>query len=259
MKAFAPGSVTALFAPAVSSDGSRGASMAIEDGVVSEVRASGRTEVHLDGESTAFEPVEGVLDRLGVTAHVDLDSEVPIGCGFGASGAATLATALAANEVFELGRSRDELVQASHQAEVEAGTGLGDVFIQSAGGLLMDDGSGRRRWEPTDSIEYVSFGGMATSDTLGDDELMARIETVGGRLLESLPEEPSLERLTSDGWTFARELDLPTERVRAAVADVEAAGGVASMAMLGETVFAVGVEDALPNRTSISFDGSTLL
>ncbi|WP_458189956.1 GHMP family kinase ATP-binding protein [Haladaptatus sp. NG-WS-4] len=259
MKAFAPGSVTAVFAPAGSGDESRGASMAIEDGVVADVQTADRTEIVLHGDPTTFEPVEGVLKRLGVTARVELDSDVPIGCGFGASGAATLATALAADELFELGRSWDELVRASHRAEVEAGTGLGDVFIQSAGGLLMDDGSGRRRREPTEEIEYVSFGGMATSEALGDDDLMARIESVGGRTLDSLPADPSLERLTSDAWTFAREIGLPTERVRETVAEVETAGGVASMAMLGETVFAVGVENVLPNRTSVSFEGSSVI
>ncbi len=258
MKAFAPGSVTAVFAPVESGDGSKGASIAIEDGIVADVKAAEGTEILLDGEQTAFEPVAGVLDGLDVTARVELESAIPIGCGFGASGAATLATALAANETFALGRSRDDLVQAAHVAEVNAGTGLGDVFIQSAGGVLMDDGTGRRRWEPTESIEYVSFDGMATSETLGDANLMARIETIGGRTLDALPEEPSLERLTRDAWAFARELELPTERVRETVADVEAAGGAASMAMLGETVFAVGIEGVLPNRTGISFTGANM-
>lgn len=259
MRAFAPGSVTAVFAPAESRDESRGASMAVADGVVADVRTADRIEILLDGERTDFEPVEGVLDGLGVAARVDIESDVPIGCGFGASGAATLATALSANETFDLGRTRDELVHAAHVAEVNAGTGLGDVFIQTAGGVLMDDGSGRRRWEPTDAIEYVSFGGMSTSETLGDEDLMERIGAVGGETLESLPERPSLERLTRDAWAFAREIELPTERVRETVADVEAAGGAASMAMLGETVFAVGVEDVLPNRTDISFAGAHLL
>ncbi|WP_264781562.1 GHMP kinase [Haladaptatus sp. T7] len=259
MRAFAPGSVTAVFAPAESGDESRGASMAIEDGVVASVRAADETQILLDGEGTDFEPVSGVLDELGCTARVELEHDIPIGCGFGASGAATLATALAANAEFGLGRSREDLVHASHVAEVNAGTGLGDVFIQTAGGALMSDGSGRRRWEPTDAIEYVSFGGMATSETLGNPDLMARIGRVGGKTLDSLPREPSLERLTRDAWSFAREIELPTDTVRDTVADVETVGGAASMAMLGETVFAVGVEDVLPNRTTVSFSGAHLL
>ncbi|WP_076428475.1 pantoate kinase [Haladaptatus litoreus] len=259
MKAFAPGSVTAVFAPTESGDESRGASMAIEDGIVANVQTAGETEIVLDGEATDFEPVEGVLAELGVSARVELDAAIPIGCGFGASGAATLATAISANEVFELGHSQDKLVGFSHVAEVEAGTGLGDVFIQSAGGLLMDGGSGRKRWEPTDAVEYVSFGGMSTSDALGDEELMARVRTVGGRTLRSFPDEPSLERVIRDSWAFARELELPTGRVEAAVREVESEGGVASMAMLGETVFAVGVDDIFPNRTNVSHHGSQLL
>ncbi|WP_266076410.1 GHMP family kinase ATP-binding protein [Haladaptatus caseinilyticus] len=259
MKAFAPGSVTAVFAPTESGDESRGASMAIEDGLVADVRAADRTDVVLDGERTEFEPVENLLDELGVTARVELDADVPIGCGFGASGAATLATALSANERYELGRSHDELVQLSHLAEVEAGTGLGDVFIQSAGGLLMDDGRGKRRWEPADIVEYVSYGGMSTSEALGDDELMSRVQTVGRRILTSFPENPSLERVTRDAWAFARELELPTSRVRDTVLEVEAEGGTASMAMLGETVFAVGIDGVLPNSTQISHEGAHLL
>ncbi|GAA5040507.1 pantoate kinase [Haladaptatus pallidirubidus] len=259
MKAFAPGSVTAVFAPTESGDESRGASMAIEDGIVANVQTADETKIVLDGDGTDFEPVESVLGKLDVTARVELDADIPIGCGFGASGAATLATAISANETFELGYSHDELVGFSHVAEVEAGTGLGDVFIQSAGGLLMDDGSGRKRWEPTDAVEYVSFGGISTSDALGDEELMARVRTVGGRVLTSFPDEPSLERVVRDSWEFARELELPTGRVRETVFEVESEGGVASMAMLGETVFAVGVEDVLPNRTTISHEGSRIL
>ncbi len=133
MRAFAPGSVTAVFAPTESGDGSNGASMAIEDGIVADVKTADRTEILLDGERTEFEPVSGVLDVLDVTARVELESAVPIGCGFGASGAATLATALSANATFDLGHSRDDLVGTAHVAELNAGTGLGDVFIQSAG------------------------------------------------------------------------------------------------------------------------------
>lgn len=68
-----------------------------------------------------------------------------IGSGFGVSGAATLATALAANEAFSLEWTREELVEAAHVAEVEAGTGLGDVFVQARGGLVWNVGDGIQR------------------------------------------------------------------------------------------------------------------
>jgi len=60
---------------------------------------------------------------------------VPIGAGFGTSGAAALSLALALNEVFDLGMSKIEAAQLAHIAEVECKTGLGTVAAETFGGL----------------------------------------------------------------------------------------------------------------------------
>jgi len=255
-RAYAPGSVTALFAPADAPTNSLGVSVAIADGVESTVEPAGDTRVTLDGNATAFEPVELALDALGVTADVALRADVPVGCGFGASGAATLSTVLAANEAFDLGASRDGLVQTAAAAEIQAGTGLGDVFVQAGGGLVTNDGAGLSRRTPTEVIEYESYGGIETSAVLGDDGLMARIRTEGTASVRDLPQEPSLAAVIETGWEFARAIGLPTPDVAATVDAVEDAGGVASMAMVGETVFAVGVEGVLANRTTVATEGA---
>lgn len=239
---------------------SRGASFATEDGVVADVRPAAEPAVRLGGEPTTFEPVEGVLDRLGVIAAVDLELSVPIGAGFGSSGAATLATALAANAEFDLGRDRETLLREAHESEVAAGTGLGDVFIQEAGGLRWSVGEYEMRsTTPPDRVEYVSFGGIATSDVLGDAAALDRIREAGTQALDELPAQPTMREFTRLSWTFARETGLVTDRVRETVETVQAAGGEASMGMLGETVFAVGVEDVLPNATYVAPDGARLL
>jgi len=263
MRAFAPGSVTAVFAPAATADESKGASVAIADGVIADVReadAQDPTEpvVTLGGEPTDFEPVEIALRELDVPARADLTAEVPIGSGFGASGAATLAAAVAANAEFDLALSREEVVELAHRAEVEAGTGLGDVFVQNRGGLVVGDGGEPRKFERETPIEYSSFGPIATDEALADDDLMKRVAREGSATLEALPDEPSLARLTRDSWAFAQAIDLPTEEVREAVEEVEAAGGAASMAMVGETVFAVGVEGVLDRRTEVCPVGAEL-
>ncbi|WP_137283572.1 GHMP family kinase ATP-binding protein [Halorussus salinisoli] len=263
MRAFAPGSVTAVFAPGETSDQSKGASVAIADGVIADVTpADGRDAdepaVTVEGDPTDFEPVELALRKLDVTARADLTAEVPIGRGFGASGAATLATAIAANAEFGLGHSREELVAVAHRAEVEAGTGLGDVFVQNRGGLVVGDGGEPRSFERDAPIEYVSFGPIATEEALADDDLMATIAREGTAALDALPDDPSLADLTGEAWAFAEAIDLPTDEVREAVEAVESAGGTASMAMVGETVFAVGVEGVLPNRTEVCPDGAEL-
>lgn len=258
MRAFAPGSVTAIFAPADDPDESLGASFAIADGIVADVTPATEAHVTVGDTPTDFEPVEIVLEALDATARVELDAEIPIGRGFGASGAATLATAIAANAEFDLDHSHDELVQFSHRAEVEAGTGLGDVFIQNQGGLLVGNDSGVERFEPTDAIEYESFGGIDTSEVLADDDLLARIGKAGRTALASLPADPTPAELSIEGWNFARKIGLPTDEVEETVEEVEDAGGTASMAMVGETVFAVGVEDVLANRSEVSTSGAEL-
>ena len=102
--AFVPGHVTAFFSahpatePAVA--GSRGAGITLDDGVRVTVRPAAETRTTLDGDPTDVEPVGTVLDRLGVTAAVEVDSDLPVGAGFGVSGAAALGTALAANAAF---------------------------------------------------------------------------------------------------------------------------------------------------------------
>lgn len=259
MDAFAPASVTAVFAPNEEGTRTRGASVALEDGVTVSVEEADTTVTTVDGDPAEFEPVDGVLDRLGVTARVDIRPEVPIGAGFGTSGAATLSTALAANELHGLSLPRAELVERARAAEVAAGTGLGDVYIQDTGGLRYDVGSGRERVETDAAVEYSSYGGLSTAEALGDAELMATVRTEGSKVLDELPDPPTLREVFERSWPFAQALGLPTERVVEDVERVQAAGGAATMAMLGETVVAVDCEDVLPNRTRVSTDGARLV
>jgi pantoate kinase len=197
-----------------------------------------------------------VLRRLDASATVRLDTDVPIGCGFGVSGAATLATAIAANAELGLGHERDALVAAAHRAEVAAGTGLGDVFIQDRGGLVWDVGDGIQHTERTARIEYASYGEIATAEVLGDEAAMQRVVEVGRETLSTIEPEGPLARLFDDAWRFATRVALATERVREAVERVQAAGGAATMAMIGETVVATGADGVLPNETRIAAEGA---
>jgi pantoate kinase len=255
--AFAPGSVTTLFVPR-DRQASLGVSFATADGVTATVERADEPTILLDGRRAEVEPVSGVLRRLGAAATVRLDTDVPIGCGFGASGAATLATALAVNADQQLGHERDALLEAAHRAEVAAGTGLGDVFIQDRGGLVWDVGNGLRHSERTARIEYASFGEIATADVLGDEEAMARVVAAGEEALSALDLPAALPTLFDVSWRFAARVDFATDRVADAVDAVRAAGGAATMAMIGETVVATDVEGALDRSTRITSTGARL-
>ena len=254
--AFVPGHVTGFFAPCPADDparaGSRGAGLTLTDGVEVTVRAADGPGVTLDGDPLSMPPVETILDALGVAdrARVVAESDLPLGTGFGVSGAMALGTALAANDRFGCERSANDLVTHAHCAEVEAGTGLGDVVAQARGGIPIRlapgaPGHGRLDGVPaTRRVEYLTFGDLSTAEVLAGDT--DPLVSAGADALDQLTERPTLPTLVAASRRFARDAGLLTDRVRDVVDAVIAAGGEASMVMLGETVFALdrGLSDA---------------
>ena len=244
--AFVPGHITGFFsvqsAAKPAQSGSRGAGVTLTDGV--EVTVTPGSGCRLNGEAASITAVDSVRSRLGVEAAVDATTPLPLGAGFGVSGALALGTAFAANAVFDCGKSENELITMAHCAEVEAGTGLGDVVAQARGGLpiRIDPGSpSHGRLDGVAArprIEYVTFGELSTADVLADDtEALSR---AGESALSHLLEWPTLDRFMSAAREFADDADLLTDDVADAIDAVDEAGGDAAMAMLGDTVFAVG-------------------
>ena len=243
-QAFVPGHITGFFsahpAATCAQAGSRGAGITLTDGV--EVTVAPGSGCRLNGDSVSITAVADVCNRLGVDAAIDATTSLPLGAGFGVSGALALGTALAANAVFNCGKTENELITLAHCAEVKAGTGLGDVVAQARGGLpiRIDPGSpshGRLDGLPARSqIEYVTFGEVSTEAVLsGDTDQLTR---AGESALSRLLERPTVEQFMASSRTFAEEADLLTDDVADAIAAVDSVGGDAAMAMLGNTVFA---------------------
>lgn len=246
--AFVPGHVTGFFTVYRHSDparaGSRGAGIALSDGVTVEVSTAETGRVVANGDPVQVDAVDRVLDELDVAARVVAETPLPMGAGFGVSGGLALGTALAASAVFDRPRTENDLVTVAHCADVEAGTGLGDVVAQARGGLpvRLDPGApahGTLDAIPaTGRVEYVSFGDRSTGAVLSGDT--DAISAAGDRALARLLDDPTVETFVAASREFAADAGLTTDRIDSVVADVRAAGGTASMAMLGETVFALG-------------------
>ncbi|GGM68461.1 pantoate kinase [Halarchaeum rubridurum] len=246
--AFVPGHVTGFFsvhrAGTPTKTGSRGAGVTLADGVRVRVAPADERRVTLNGREADVPAVEHVLDALDATAAVSASTDLPVGAGFGVSGGMALGAALAANGAFEGRYSENELVRLAHEAEVTAGTGLGDVVAQARGGvpIRLDPGApphGQLDGVPaTGRIEYVSLGELSTADVLAGST--ARLSSAGVRALSALRERPTIAGFVQESRRFAEEADLLTPEVEDVVADVVDAGGEASMAMLGHTVFALG-------------------
>ncbi|MFB6090302.1 MAG: pantoate kinase [Halobellus sp.] len=277
--AFVPGHVTGFFSAHPAEDpaaaGSRGAGITLSHGVdvcvrrgdEDDARDESEPTVTLDGDPVEIDAVDAVLRALDATdVVVAAETPLPLGAGFGVSGALALGTAYAANAVCDARRTENALVGLAHRAEVEAGTGLGDVVAQARGGLpiRLDPGDpehGRLDGVPASPrVEYVTFGSVSTEAVLSGDT--RRLTAAGERALTDLREEPTTERFVALSRRFAREADLLTDRVAEAVADVRAAGGDAAMAMLGDTVFAFGDDLSAagydPGVCSVHAAGATL-
>jgi pantoate kinase len=247
--AFVPGHVTGFFSAHPDPDdptksGSRGAGLALADGVTVTVEPAAETAVSLDDVAVEMDAVDRVLGALRTEARVTVETPLPLGSGFGVSGGVALGTALAANAAFDRRLSENELVTIAHGAEVQAGTGLGDVVAQARGGMPIRLEPGGPQHNLLDGlparpeVEYLTLGELSTEDVItGDTSLLSE---AGQRALSNLVEEPTLARFMHQSRQFAREAELLTDDVRQVITDANEAGGSASMAMLGETVFCVG-------------------
>ncbi|MEF8902301.1 MAG: pantoate kinase [Halovenus sp.] len=247
-QAFVPGHATGFFTTNPADDptkaGSRGAGIALSDGVSVTVRPADEQSVVLNGERVEMEAVERVLDALDARAEVRGVTDLPVGAGFGVSGAMALGAALAANAAFDRALSENELITVAHGAEVQAGTGLGDVVAQARGGVPIRLEPGGPQDNKIDAIparsriEYQSLGELPTGDVLEGET--AVLTEAGKQALSRVVRDPTLGTFMDASRAFSRESQLLTAPVQEIIRDVAEAGGTAAMAMLGETVFALG-------------------
>ena len=276
--AFAPAHITGFFAAISDHDpvksGSVGCGLCLETGVTArvttgttgstgttgtpdtpDITGSG-TLIRLNGKQIDLPTVEYVIESLQGIRHsrlvVDLAADVPLGYGFGVSGAAALATALAVNADHVQGLTVEQAAVVAHSAEVVNRTGMGDVAGQYTGGLVIRTaagapGVGAVKKVPVDAMEvsWVCLGEISTSSVLDDKKTMERINILGQRALKALLKRPELEHFMSLSRDFAFETGLVSPGAADAIEAVEASGGLASMAMLGDTVFALGDGSAL--------------
>ena len=256
-RAFAPGNISCIFKIMPHADATRmhslGMGFTVKEGVTVTVSPHHETELRFNGEVIDFPTVQAVVDKLAeptVGHMVSIASPLPLGCGFGLSGAAALATAYALNALHGRGKTVEELAMIAHVAEVENRTGLGDVCSQYHGGFLVKLQEGaplvaERLCISEQPIYYRYFGPIQTSEVLGNPEQVTRINHAADAALAVLRTlaraEPNAELLTACfevSKQFSVQSGLLSDaRVIKTIAQIEAAGGVASMIMLGNGVF----------------------
>ena len=275
-QAFAPAHISGIFVIDIKKDitysGSMGCGMCLEDGAVTKIRTGKKTSIKINGKVTQAPTTLSVIRFLtSQPVLIETELNIPVGAGLGASGAGAFSTALALNEALSLNKSFNELAQAAHIAEVTNMTGLGDVTGQCCGGVDIRKKAGVPPIGIVDRIpcksaiiSWISFGGISTRSVLSDDSKKREINIAGKTSLKELLKKPTLTNFFIQSCRFAKEIELMSPKVRDAIEAVEAAGGLASQAMLGNTVFAINGNDALSDlgkvhKSRISNSGAHLI
>jgi pantoate kinase len=257
MRGFAPSHITGFFAAHRDADplraGSIGCGLCLEAGARTSVTAAVETEILLNGTAAEAPVSRFVVNRLAQRpVRVRTELKMPLGSGFGASGAGALGCAYALNAFFDLGLTANQAASVAHAAEVTNRTGLGDVAAQNAGGLVIRlkpgaPGLGEVDRIPISPIEVccVVKGPLSTAEILSDAATMKEVNRAGSVCLKELLRRPTLKEFMRLSRDFALHAGLASSWTRDAIEAVEACGGMASMVMLGEAVFAIGAARAL--------------
>jgi len=228
--------------------GSTGAGVNLHRGAETTVtihNSQGSVEVTVNGADT-----EALVSRRVAAAFDDTiagrrvsavtTTAFPVGYGLGMSGAGSFSFSLALNSALGAGKSYQECMQIAAEAEIFCGTGLGTVMTQQFYGFLIGEepypSRSARRIECTeDSVVCCFLDPIKTSSIIRDSGWKNRINAVGKECMLEINREPTIPNFRNLSRHFTLSTGLASDPVQKIMREVE----TASMAMLGQTLFAV--------------------
>jgi len=256
-KAFCPGHITCFFSPVISSDvltsGSLGAGIRLDKGtnVTLEERSDPRIMITMDGEACDAPVTRRVIEMMapGRGFDVTIENELPVSQGFGMSAAGAVAVGLCISAV--TGADIFDAYKAAHTAELQTGSGMGDVAGIMGGrqpvrvkaglppfGKVVDTGIEMK-------ISVAVLGPpLRTGSVLGDKGKMSSIEQNGERCVREYMNDHSESSLYRISSSFSELIGLETADVKRALSSIREHNS-ASMCMLGNSIFTDAGKDVL--------------
>lgn len=264
LKVFAPASITGFFEICDHDDprlkGSRGAGITLDEGIVTRtlvrdgdgglsVRFNGE---EIEGNNISRTAVDIILKRFSldvgdVDIVIDHEFGLPISAGFGTSAGFAEGVCYTLPKLFGVDLTFKQMGELAHFAELSESTGLGDVVSSINGGcvLRLREGSPVNaiidKIQPTEPIYVFSktIGLLDTKNIIEDPVHKKRINESGSHLLGQLLKKPDIENFIRLSRKFATNSNLVTKEVNEIleIFDEETLGS--SMAMLGNTAFAL--------------------
>ncbi|PSO08823.1 hypothetical protein B9Q04_03600 [Candidatus Marsarchaeota G2 archaeon BE_D] len=235
--------------------GSRGGGFKLKKGTYTlafEV-PDGSDTVLINGVQTQARTTKRVIDNLRRIygfgpVRIEHTVELPVGSGFGTSGAGALTTAIAISDLFGLNLTLSQAADHAHRAEVESVTGLGTVTALAYGGgamgLVTEPGGfslGRVDAILKDYSEYVIvcawFGPIEKSTVLLSEDKLTLVNTHGREAMQRIMEERTPEALLRYSRVFAEKSGIATpEHLKLADAAARRGAVGATQNMIGNAV-----------------------
>jgi len=154
-----------------------------------------------------FDYVKKLID-YPINIKIEHFFDLPVGCGYGASGSGALGTIFGLNKLVNLKLSNLESGRIAHIAEVVNKTGLGTVCGQLGRGLCVLKEPGypcnyERLKSPKDLLVICgTFGTIQTKSILSDENLSSNIKRAGKIALNKLLLEPNYKNFIKVSFQF---------------------------------------------------------
>jgi pantoate kinase len=273
-RAFVPGHITGIFQIFDEYEnplncGSRGAGFSVTAGTVTEVSMAEHDTLDITTEyndriidapvtSTVIQKLSEDFGRT-FKVHVKHYSSLPIGVGFGASGAGALGTAIALCHLLDESIEVMTAAQYAHYSEIVNHAGLGDVLAQTVGGFEIRTEPGAPGIGKTVSISdedasvvLAGATGLETRSVLTNPDSRKAINESGDRLIDLIISNPTIEQFIESSRQFAEDIGLMTSRVENALSDLSSIDlHNSSMVMIGDSVFCLCDSTDQDNATDI--------
>ena len=264
LSVFVPSHITGFFEIIQNSNpllkGSKGAGITLDEGVVTNTKikeGNGNIIINVNNKEDSLntiskKTVKIILDRYNVNIqdydiYINHDSKLPIGAGFGTSAAFALGISFTLPKLMGINISFKEAGEIAHLAEISQSSGLGDVISEMFGGCVIRLNEGSPVKGIIDKIPitkpiYVitkTIGLLETKDIIENPIHQKHINQSGSILLNRLINNPSISNFMKLSRKFANDTQLISKEIAQIINILDEQTLGASMAMLGNTAFAL--------------------
>ncbi len=195
-----------------------------------------------------FDYIRKLID-YPINVKIEHFFDLPVGCGYGASGSGALGTIFGLNKLLNLNLTNLESGRIAYIAEVVNRTGLGTVCGQLGRGLcvLKEPGYPCNHMSLTSPNDLFvicgSFGTIQTKSILSNENLSSNIKQAGKLALRELLSEPNYKNFIRLSYQFVEDTQimeiLNLGKTKDLLADLHKLDIIgASMNQLGRSVYA---------------------